>query len=193
MTQIAAETLGPAARGRDVQARRLVAAEAPVEGGSLTAASVGSAVKAACEKLREQLFELARQIDDSPLADADARRRRRSPTATSADAAIRPARHARRGDAARRGRRIEEEATAEPDDDQQTRYVALHALGGLRRGAGRRGPRHGPRHAGRQRGRRRAGSSTPRRRAARSWAASSGASAWRCTRRACSTTASAGS
>ena len=40
---------------------------APVEGDSFTAASVGSAVKAACDKAREQLLTLARKIDKSPL------------------------------------------------------------------------------------------------------------------------------
>ena len=41
---------------------------APVEGDSFTAASVGSAVKAACDKAREQLLALARKMDKSPLA-----------------------------------------------------------------------------------------------------------------------------
>ena len=44
--------------------------QAPVEGGSLTAASVGSAVKAVCEAVREQLLTFAQQADNSPLAGA---------------------------------------------------------------------------------------------------------------------------
>ena len=44
---------------------------APVEGGSFTAASVGSAVKAVCQEVCGKLFQLARTIDDSPLADAE--------------------------------------------------------------------------------------------------------------------------
>ena len=42
----------------------------PVEGGSWTAASAGSAVQAACRTVREQLFKQARGLDDSPLANA---------------------------------------------------------------------------------------------------------------------------
>ncbi len=45
--------------------------DAPVEGGSFTAASVGSAVKAACEKVAETLFKAARKGKDSPLAGLD--------------------------------------------------------------------------------------------------------------------------
>lgn len=45
--------------------------KAPVEGGSFTASTVGSAVKAVCQEVGGQLFPLARTIDDSPLADAE--------------------------------------------------------------------------------------------------------------------------
>ena len=41
---------------------------APAHGGSMTTASVGSAVKAACEKARSQALALAKQQSDSPLA-----------------------------------------------------------------------------------------------------------------------------
>lgn len=44
---------------------------APVEGGSFTAATVGSAVAAACDKVREQLFALAKKMKDSPFSDAE--------------------------------------------------------------------------------------------------------------------------
>ena len=44
--------------------------EAPVEGGSFTASSVGSAVKTVCEKVRVQLLKLARKMKGSPLVDA---------------------------------------------------------------------------------------------------------------------------
>jgi xanthine dehydrogenase YagR molybdenum-binding subunit len=43
---------------------------APVEGGSFSAATVGSAVLAVCEKLRKKVFKLARKVENSPLADA---------------------------------------------------------------------------------------------------------------------------
>src|SRR5262249_17528507 len=42
----------------------------PVEGGSFSAATIGSAVKAACEKLRKKVFNLARKMQDSPLGEA---------------------------------------------------------------------------------------------------------------------------
>ena len=76
MTQIAAETLGLPIEDVTFKLGDSSLPEAPVEGGSFTASSVGSAVKAACEEVREKLFELARKVDGSPLADADARRRR---------------------------------------------------------------------------------------------------------------------
>ncbi len=42
----------------------------PVEGGSWTVSSVGSAVKTVCEELRARLFKLAQKVDGSPLGDA---------------------------------------------------------------------------------------------------------------------------
>ncbi|ACA17110.1 aldehyde oxidase and xanthine dehydrogenase molybdopterin binding [Methylobacterium sp. 4-46] len=45
--------------------------EAPLAGGSWTAASSGSAVEMACRAVAEQLLGFARRIDDSPLANAD--------------------------------------------------------------------------------------------------------------------------
>ena len=45
--------------------------KSPVEGGSWTAASAGSAVQAACFAVREQLVKMARGADNSPLANAD--------------------------------------------------------------------------------------------------------------------------
>ena len=44
---------------------------APVEGGSWTAASAGSAVLLACRKVREKLLLAARGVEGSPLANAD--------------------------------------------------------------------------------------------------------------------------
>jgi xanthine dehydrogenase YagR molybdenum-binding subunit len=70
MTQIAAEALGlPISHVRFVLGDSTLPA-APVEGGSWTAASVGSAVKAACDKIRKRLFQLARGLDGSPFAAA---------------------------------------------------------------------------------------------------------------------------
>ena len=70
LTQIAADALG--LRMEDVTARIGDSSlpTSPVEGGSWTAASAGSAVLAACHKVREQLFRQARAMDGSPLANA---------------------------------------------------------------------------------------------------------------------------
>ena len=61
MTQIAAETLGLPMDNVTFKLGDSSLPQAPVEGGSLTAATVGSAVKAVCEKVREQLFDLAQK------------------------------------------------------------------------------------------------------------------------------------
>ena len=59
MSQIAAEALGlPISNVKFVLGDSTLPA-APIEGGSWTAGSVGSAVKAACDKVRTRLFELA--------------------------------------------------------------------------------------------------------------------------------------
>jgi xanthine dehydrogenase YagR molybdenum-binding subunit len=44
--------------------------QAPVEGGSFTAATVGSAVKAACDAVRKKLFKLAQKMERSPFVGA---------------------------------------------------------------------------------------------------------------------------
>ena len=71
MAQIAAETLGLPIERVVFELGDSSLPKAPLEGGSLTASSVGSAVKATCDKVRERLLELAKKIDDSPLGDAE--------------------------------------------------------------------------------------------------------------------------
>ena len=101
MTQIAAELLGLPLEDVTFKLGDSSLPEAPVEGGSFTAASVGSAVKAACEKVAE----------DAVRARAEGRRTRRSPAPALDDVDVRgradpPARRPvavrlpRRGDAA---------------------------------------------------------------------------------------------
>ena len=70
MSQIAAETLGLPLERVEFQLGDSTLPYAPVEGGSWTASSVGTAVKEVCEALRERLFELAGKIHDSPLGEA---------------------------------------------------------------------------------------------------------------------------
>ena len=124
----------------DVQARRLVPAEAPVEGGSWTAASVGTAVQAACRSRARSCSQLARRrsttrrspmptLDDVDFADGRIRLTG-DPTRAVAD---------RRGDAQRQGRRDRGGGSRSLRRRSAVRYFALHALGGLRRGEGRRG------------------------------------------------------
>ncbi len=71
LTQIGAEAFGLPLE--DVQARigDSTLPMSPVEGGSWTAASNGSAVQAACDAVKQSLFKQARKMANSPLADAD--------------------------------------------------------------------------------------------------------------------------
>lgn len=70
LTQIGADAFGLPLE--DVQARIGDSSlpMSPVEGGSWTAASNGSAVQAACDALKQSLFKLATKMANSPLADA---------------------------------------------------------------------------------------------------------------------------
>ncbi len=70
LTQIAADSLGLPMEDVTARIGDSSLPEAPVEGGSWTAASAGSAVFLACEKLRQTLFRHARGMDQSPLANA---------------------------------------------------------------------------------------------------------------------------
>ncbi|KFE68032.1 xanthine dehydrogenase family protein molybdopterin-binding subunit [Hyalangium minutum] len=71
MTQIAAETLGLPMEDVTFKLGDSSLPPAPLEGGSWTVASVGTAVKEVCEKVREQLFKLARKVRGSPLAKSE--------------------------------------------------------------------------------------------------------------------------
>jgi xanthine dehydrogenase YagR molybdenum-binding subunit len=68
MTQIAADSLGLPVEKVTFKLGDSSLPNAPVEGGSFTALTVGSAVKAACDKLKMKLFQLARDVRNSPLA-----------------------------------------------------------------------------------------------------------------------------
>jgi xanthine dehydrogenase YagR molybdenum-binding subunit len=70
MTQIAAETLGLPIEDVTFKLGDSTLSKSPVEGGSWTASSIGSAVKAVCEKIQNRLFQLAQSIDGSPLANS---------------------------------------------------------------------------------------------------------------------------
>src|SRR5205807_3681080 len=70
MTQLAAELLGLPLETVTFKLGDSALPQAPVEGGSFTAATVGSAVKAVCDKVRAQVFQLARKLPNSPFAKA---------------------------------------------------------------------------------------------------------------------------
>lgn len=70
MTQIAAETLGLPIESVTFMLGDSSMSMAPLEGGSWTAASVGTAVQAVCMEVKEKVFKLAQKIEESPLADA---------------------------------------------------------------------------------------------------------------------------
>jgi xanthine dehydrogenase YagR molybdenum-binding subunit len=122
LTQIAADALG--LRMEEVTARigdsSLPAA--PVEGGSWTAASAGSAVHLACGKVRKTLFTHARAMDNSPLANADIEHVRffegriELKTAPSESVAITEVMRAAGLD------RIKEEETAQPNAETKEKY-----------------------------------------------------------------------
>ncbi len=68
MTQIAAETLGLPIESVTFRLGDSSLSQAPVEGGSWSASTIGSAVQAVCKKIGNKLFELAQKMDGSPLA-----------------------------------------------------------------------------------------------------------------------------
>ncbi len=67
MTQIAAEMLGLPLEDVTFKLGDSSLPTSPVEGGSWTASTIGSAVKSACDQLRGKLFHLAQTMDGSPL------------------------------------------------------------------------------------------------------------------------------
>lgn len=70
MTQIAADTLGMPLDDVTFKLGDSDMPVAPIQGGSWTAATVGTAVKIACEELAKKLFKLARKMPDSPFSGA---------------------------------------------------------------------------------------------------------------------------
>jgi xanthine dehydrogenase YagR molybdenum-binding subunit len=71
MTQLAAELLGLPVENVAFKLGDSALPEAPVEGGSFTASTIGSAVKAVCDKLCKSLFEIAGKLPNSPLNALD--------------------------------------------------------------------------------------------------------------------------
>jgi xanthine dehydrogenase YagR molybdenum-binding subunit len=70
LAQVAADTLGLPIESITVKLGDSTLPQAPVEGGSWTAASASHAVAAAAEEVRRELLALANKMAGSPLADA---------------------------------------------------------------------------------------------------------------------------
>ena len=70
MTQIAADELGLAVEDVTFSYGSSKMPFAPIQGGSFTTSTVGTAIKAAGKALRKKLFKIARGTKGSPLADA---------------------------------------------------------------------------------------------------------------------------
>lgn len=74
MTQIAAEALGLDPAQVIFKLGDSSLPKAPLQGGSFTVSSVGSAVQEACQALAAQLCDAARQLPDTPFTDGSALR-----------------------------------------------------------------------------------------------------------------------
>ncbi|HJS87710.1 MAG TPA: xanthine dehydrogenase family protein molybdopterin-binding subunit [Acetobacteraceae bacterium] len=122
LSQIAADALGLPMESVTVRLGDSSLPASPVEGGSWTAASAGSAVQAACHAVQKTLFRYARSAENSPLANADLDH------VMFADGRIalaaNPSRFMTITDAMRAGGvdRIEEQETTSPDSTIQKRY-----------------------------------------------------------------------
>jgi xanthine dehydrogenase YagR molybdenum-binding subunit len=122
LTQIAADALGLPMEQVTVLLGDSTLPTAPVEGGSWTAASAGSAVYLACEKLNNTVFLKARAMDQSPVANANLEQvqfvdgRIALRTAPSEGVAV--------ADVVRAAgtNRIEEDATAEPNAEIKEKF-----------------------------------------------------------------------
>jgi xanthine dehydrogenase YagR molybdenum-binding subunit len=117
MAQIGAELLGVPLDNVTVKLGDSGLPDAPVEGGSFTTSSVGSAIHAACRAVQEELLALSQKTAGSPLAGA------KLDDVVFAGGKIRrkddDSREVSVADAMRAGNvdRIEKEAGAEPKDD----------------------------------------------------------------------------
>jgi xanthine dehydrogenase YagR molybdenum-binding subunit len=102
--------------------------DAPVEGGSFTTSSVGSAIHAACRAVQQELLKLAQKPAGSPLAGA------RLDDVVFADGKIRHKADGRREvsvtDVMRAGKvdRIEKEASAEPKEGSKYAHYTHSAV-----------------------------------------------------------------
>jgi xanthine dehydrogenase YagR molybdenum-binding subunit len=123
MTQIAADMLGLPMADVTANLGDSSLPDAPVEGGSFTAASVGTAIHKACDEMRMKIFGLAQRLPGSPFAGMN------SADVTFADGHIRhngdPSRNIAITDVMRQAKvnRIEKVATGRPSKEDVSRYT----------------------------------------------------------------------
>jgi xanthine dehydrogenase YagR molybdenum-binding subunit len=117
MTQLAAEMLGVPLDQVTAKLGDSDLPDAPVEGGSFTTSSVGSAIHAACRSVQEELLRLAQKAPGSPLTGA------KLDDVVFADGGIRRKDGAQvsLAEAMRAGKvdRIEKQASAEPSESSK--------------------------------------------------------------------------
>ncbi|WP_457090996.1 xanthine dehydrogenase family protein molybdopterin-binding subunit [Microvirga sp. P5_D2] len=124
LTQIGADALGVPMEDVTARIADTTLPKSPVQGGSWTAASAGSAVDAACKLVCAELFKHAQKMDGSPLKDAKIEH------VTFANHRIQltndPSRFVTFEDAMRAGGvdRIQMEETASPSKTNMARYSA---------------------------------------------------------------------
>ncbi len=123
MTQIAAETLGLPIENVTFNLGDSSLPQSPVEGGSFTAATVGSAVKEVCDNVRRKVFRLAGKMKNSPLARASLKEARFADGHITMNSD--PSRSVSITEALRHGGTgsIEEEKSVIPNLLRQTRYT----------------------------------------------------------------------
>jgi xanthine dehydrogenase YagR molybdenum-binding subunit len=128
MTQLAAEMLGVPLSNVTAKLGDSALPDAPVEGGSFTTSSVGSAIHAACRAVQEELLRLSQKMAGSPLAGA------KLDDVVFAEGKIRrkddKSRKVAVADAMRAGKadRIEREASAEPNGDSKYSHFTHSAV-----------------------------------------------------------------
>lgn len=124
LAQIAAETLGVPMSAITVELSDTALPEAPLAGGSWTAASSGSAMAIACRQVKERLVGFARGLDKSPLANAGVEQVviAEGRIALKSD----PTRFVTIADAMKAGgvETIEEVGTFKPDQETAEKYAA---------------------------------------------------------------------
>jgi xanthine dehydrogenase YagR molybdenum-binding subunit len=128
MAQIAAEMLGVPIEDVTVKLGDSGLPDAPVEGGSFTTSSVGSAIHAACREVQATLLGVAQEMAGSPLAGvtlddvvfAEGKIRRKDDESRAVSIA----------DAMRAGKvdRIERNASAEPNADSKYSHYTHSAV-----------------------------------------------------------------